>query len=278
MAPRLVEKNVDGKSTDSHKEYDVFTGHAKEITSPGREPSAHDFIWSLKEEPHYSRRKEILKKYPQIQKLFGHEPLTKYVILGICAVQLFTAWLMRDSLSYQSVLFWVLAYFVGGTSNQALFLGIHELSHNLGFKTIKGNKLFSILVANVPIGFPYAASFKPYHMDHHKYQGVEGVDTDLPTDFEAKLFSSTPGKAFFAVFQIFFYALRPITTNFQPLTWYHLLNVVYIFAFDFLLYKVFGLGAVIYFLCSTLLAGSGLHPCAAHFIAAHYVFTGDWET
>ena len=194
------------------------------------------------------------------------------------ALQFATAYFFRNADSWQTWPFWVAAYLIGGTCNQALFLGIHELSHNLGFKTIKANKLFSILVANVPIAFPYAASFKAYHMDHHKYQGVEGVDTDLPSELEGKLFSSFLGKAFFAVFQILFYALRPVLTYFQPLTWYHYLNVVYIFAFDILVWNFVGTGAVKYLLASTVLAGSGLHPCAAHFIAEHYVFTGEWET
>lgn len=167
---------------------------------------------------------------------------------------------------------------IGGTANQALFLGIHELSHNLGFKSIRANKLYSIMVANVPIGFPYAASFKPYHMEHHKYQGVEGVDTDLPTQLEAKLFSSLPGKLFFATFQILFYALRPVMTRYQPLGWYHLLNIVWVFAADFVLWQTFGAGAVFYLWASTVLAGCGLHPCASHFIAEHYVFTGEYET
>lgn len=184
-----------------HRDYDVFSGH-NPVLKPVKN-TEHDFIWSLKEEPHFSRRKEILKKYPEIQKLFGYEPLTKFVILGIVGLQFICAFTFRDAESYKSPFFWLAAYLIGGTCNQALFLGIHELSHNLGFKSIKANKLFSILVANVPIGFPYAASFKPYHMDHHKYQGVEGVDTDLPTEYEAKLFATTLGKAFFATFQLF---------------------------------------------------------------------------
>lgn len=157
-------------------------------------------------------------------------------------------------------------------------MGIHELSHNLGFKSIKANKLYSILVANVPIGFPYAASFKPYHMDHHKYQGVDGVDTDLPTKLEAQLFSSFLGKLFFVTFQLFFYAIRPVIVRAQKFTWYHVVNVAYIFAVDYVLFRFWGLGSLYYFWASTIIAGSGLHPCAAHFIAEHYVFTGDWET
>jgi sphingolipid delta-4 desaturase len=258
----------------NHKDFAVFSGSQV----PETVVTEHDFIWSLKDEPHCSRRKEILAKYPQIQSLFGVEPLTKYFILLIVSIQLTMAYVFRDSLSYKTWEFWVVAYVIGGTCNQALFLAIHELSHNLGFKSIFLNKIFSIMVANVPIGLPYAASFKPYHMEHHKYQGLEGVDTDLPTETEAIIFSSTLGKFFFATFHVFFYAVRPLMVRFQPLTAYHYFNLFWIFFIDYLLYNYVGHGCVIYFLVSTLWAGSGLHPCASHFISEHYVFSGDFET
>lgn len=117
-----------------------------------------------------------------------------------------------------------------------------------------------------------------YHLDHHKSQGVDGVDTDLPTELEARLFSSTAGKLFFAVFQILFYALRPILVRRQPFTTLHLINLVYIIAVDILLWRTLGAGCVLYFIASTFFAGSALHPCASHFIAEHYVFTGEFET
>ena len=60
-------------------------------------------------------------------------------------------------------------YVVGATANHSLFLAIHELSHNLGFKSISHNKLLS-MVANLPIGIAYCITFKPYHMEHHRYQ------------------------------------------------------------------------------------------------------------
>ncbi|KAI3653807.1 hypothetical protein MP228_001754 [Amoeboaphelidium protococcarum] len=266
------------RDQESHLNYAVFTGHADVLTPVPVVPADQEFIWSLKEEPHYSRRKEILKKYPQIQKLFGYDPTTKYVIVGIVALQLAFAWVFRDALSYQSVAFWLTAFAVGGACNQALFLAIHEMSHNLAFKSIAANKLFSSLVANIPISFPYAASFKPYHMDHHKYQGVEGIDTDLPTRVEALFFNSFIGKIAFVFFQILFYAVRPIFVKRQALTVYNLINAVWIFSFQAFLILYVGKGAAAYLLASTFFAGCGFHPCASHFIAEHYVFTGDWET
>ena len=36
-----------------------------------------DFVYRTQEEPHAIRRRAILKVHPEIQKLFGYEPLTK---------------------------------------------------------------------------------------------------------------------------------------------------------------------------------------------------------
>lgn len=81
-------------------------------------------------------------------------------------------------------------YVVGATANHSLFLAIHELSHNLGFKSVSNNKLLS-MVANLPIGIPYCITFKPYHMEHHRYQvfflyctSLRGVEIRLQDQFE----------------------------------------------------------------------------------------------
>ena len=49
------------------------------------------------------------------------------------------------------------------------------------------------------------------------------------------------------------------------------MNIVAQVAFDYGIIRFIGGRALIYFILSSFLAGS-LHPCAAHFIAEHYVF------
>ena len=36
--------------------------------------------WQYEEEPHSSRRKEILKKHPEIKKLMGYDPTIAYIV------------------------------------------------------------------------------------------------------------------------------------------------------------------------------------------------------
>ena len=88
-----------------------------------------------------------------------------------------------------------LAYVIGATANQAIFLAIHELSHNLLFRKPLHNKLFAVF-ANIPIGVPYSASFQPYHQLHHKFLGDMYLDTDLPTEYEGRFCRACPGKLF----------------------------------------------------------------------------------
>ncbi|EGP82913.1 unnamed protein product [Zymoseptoria tritici ST99CH_3D7] len=239
------------------KDLDIKTG--------GKE----DFFWTYTEEPHRTRRQAIIKAHPEVLKLCGPEPLTIPIVLAVVALQITCAYLLRNTpvLSWR---FMLTAYAIGATANQNLFLAIHEISHNLAFKSPAANRLLAV-VANLPIGIPYYASFRPYHLTHHKSLGVDGLDTDLPTALEAWFLDSVGGKAFFATFQILFYALRPMMVYQIPMTGIHAFNVAVQLLFDFAIVKSFGWHALGYFIMSSFLAGS-LHPCAGHFIAEHYVF------
>jgi len=246
-------------------------------------PRRDDFLYSEQEEPHASRKTEILQKYPEIKQLMRPEPLTMWVVFATVALQVYMAHL---TLEWTWGAYLAAIYVVGATANHSLFLAIHELSHNLGFKSIANNKLLS-MVANLPIGIPYCITFKPYHMEHHRYQGEEGVDTDIPTQIEGWFITSTSmsyidhtlRKAVFMFFQIFAYAFRPmlVKPSLVPKDKWIALNWAVQLAFDGMLVYVFGPKVMLYFLLSTFFAGS-IHPTAGHFLAEHYVMEGTTET
>jgi sphingolipid 4-desaturase/C4-monooxygenase len=252
---------------------DDVLGPATKDAEPTLDPievKERDFFWTYTEEPHRTRRLAIIKAHPEVTKLCGPEPLTKYVVLGVVATQILCAYVLRNT-SFFSPSYWALAYVVGATANQNLFMAIHEISHNLAFRSPLANRLFAT-VANLPIGIPYSASFRPYHLTHHKSLGVDGLDTDLPTALEAAFLDSILGKAFFCTFQILFYALRPMAVYRVPFTRIHGANVAIQALFDLVIVQTMGINALLYFILSSFLAGS-LHPLAGHFIAEHYVHT-----
>ena len=233
-----------------------------------------DFTWMLDEEPHRSRRMMILKAHPEIKQLYGHEWKTKYVVAATVLLQTYLAVAMRDA-SWPVFVFVV--YVVGATCNHSLFLAIHEWSHNLGFKTPRANQIGSMF-ANLAIGAPYSASFKPYHMDHHRNQGVDGLDTDIPHPAEANLVRNrTVMKSLYMLTQLLFYALRPAIIKPLKPNRMMLANVVLQASYDAALVYFFGWNALFYLLTCTVVCGS-FHPTAGHFLAEHLEIVEGVET
>ena len=74
------------------------------------------------------------------------------------ALQLSCAVLLRNTAIF-SWPFFLTAYVIGATANQNIFLSIHEISHNLAFRSPLANRLFAVF-ANLPIGVPYSAAFR----------------------------------------------------------------------------------------------------------------------
>ncbi|XP_041703163.1 sphingolipid delta(4)-desaturase/C4-monooxygenase DES2 isoform X2 [Coregonus clupeaformis] len=203
----------------------------------GKTGERGDFEWVYNDQPHTSRRKEILAKYPEIKSLMGPDPQLKWVVTGMVLTQLLACYMVH-SLSWKWVFFW--SYGFGGCINHSLTLAIHDISHNVAFgnKLARLNRWFAMW-ANLPIGLPYSASFKKYHIDHHRYLGGDGLDVDIPTDVEGWFFC-TP-----------------------------LLN--------FLIFYLWGLKPIVYLIAGSILC-MGLHPISGHFIAEHYMFLKGHET
>ncbi|XP_066923566.1 sphingolipid delta(4)-desaturase DES1-like [Clytia hemisphaerica] len=243
----------------------------------GAAVTREDFFWSSDNEPHAKRRKEILDKHPEIKKLMVVDHVFKYNVLALASFQLFMAFLM----SYLDVSWLNLAlvtYIVSGTANHALLLAIHEIAHNMAFGHVKPlyNRIFGIIV-NMPIGVPMAMSFKKYHLEHHRYQGHENIDVDIPTEIEARLFTTTMGKAIWMFLQPFFYALRPLVVNPKVACKLEVFNFILQIVFDVIIFQYFGGKALFYLIAGSLL-GMGLHPVAGHFISEHYMFSSEHDT
>lgn len=227
------------------------------------------------DEPHFSRRKEILKKYPQIKELYGPDIRLLPSILGIVFAQWSLAVFAANNID-NWYLFVLLAWSVGGTLTHWLSLGNHELSHNLCFHTTVFNEMLGF-VANCAQGIPTCISFKRYHLEHHYKQGEHITDVDVPTEWEGRFFHNTFRKTVFIFLQPAFYALRPLITNPKPLILKEALNFATVISFDLAFGYYFGWKALLFNVISTLL-GMGLHPVAGHFISEHYTFVEGQET
>lgn len=236
---------------------------------------ALDFSYSNAEEPHIQRTKDIIKKYPQIKKLMGRHPATFIWAFAIVAAQIGIAYLLRDS-SWWMVL--IAAYAVGAFANHALFVLIHEFTHNMVFKSKIAN-LWGGIMCDLPNAFPSSAAFRKYHLKHHAFQGHYDIDADLASKWEAKLIGSNfIGKSFWLMFFPIFQALRPPRLKeiqFQSSwIWINLLTVV---AFDIVLYMFVGPMAILYLVASFFFS-VGWHPLGARWIQEHYLVAPPQET
>jgi len=232
-----------------------------------------DYYWSYTDEPHATRRKEILLKYPQIKELYGYDPKTKYIVTAWVLSQFFMAYCMQNASWGMIVL---LAYCFGGFSTHALVLAMHEISHNLAFEKSAYNRLLGVF-ANIATVVPHFSFFQKYHMEHHQFQGVEGIDSDIPIKWEGEIFTSALTKALYVFFMPLFYIIRPLCLRPKSPGFWEAINWSAVFLCDYLVLETLGYRSLMYMLLSIFL-GSGLHPCAGHFIAEHYVFIKGQET
>ncbi len=234
-----------------------------------------DFYHSDSDEPHRLRTKQILSDHPEIRSFIGKNPYSFVIIVGLVGFQLSLAMLLANQP------WWLvlgLAYLVGAIANHALFVMIHECTHNLVFKKRSLNILASIL-ANVPLIVPTAVSFRKYHLKHHVYQGVYELDADLPGRWEARLVGNSHlRKALWLLLFPIVQATRPLhLRGVKHVDRWIVLNIVVQLSLDVAVYAVFGPKALMYLLLS-LFFSIGLHPLGARWIQRHYLVDSLQET
>jgi len=60
--------------------------------------------------------------------------------------------------------------------------------------------------------------------EHHKYQGDDELDMDIPSRLEGRLFYNTFTKLLWVILQPFFYTLRPVLMRPKPITCLEVIN------------------------------------------------------
>jgi len=233
-----------------------------------------DFVRTDRPNPHLKRGKAIVKRHPEIRRHFTPYPPSAAYIAAIVALQMGIAYWLRDA-----AWIWVIlcAYVVGAFASHALFVLIHEATHNLIVKGSTANRLLGIL-CNVGQGFPSAMSFRTYHRLHHSHLDEYFYDADLAFQWEARLVGNSPLRK--AIWLFLFSAIeivRPLRVK-RPYTdnWI-VANTLVIAATDALLWEACGPRGVVYVLLSTIV-GIGLHPLGARWVQEHYTFREGQET
>jgi sphingolipid 4-desaturase/C4-monooxygenase len=227
-------------------------------------------------EPHIGRQRKMLAAHPELKTLFGPDQEMFYWTVAIVAVQLAAA-IWAVSLPWWAFL--LVAYTLGAVANHACFVIVHEATHNLIFRSPAANRWAGIL-ANLPLFFPSAISFRKYHLLHHRFQGNMAYDGDLPSTWEARMVGSGPIRK--ALWLMFFFVFEGSTrpARLKSVAFFDVwtvVNMVVQFSFLGLLGYFFGAWAVAYLFVSTAFS-IGLHPLGARWIQEHYVFREGQET
>ena len=192
--------------------------------------------------------------------------------MGLVIIQLSIPFFLSENIW----IFFLVTYFIGTIISHALFLAIHEITHDLAYKKTSWNRWLAIL-ANLPLAFPFAMAFQTYHGKHHWHQGKVGIDTDLPSKIERRIFKGFVGKFFWMTSQILFYALRPLMIlPLRPDKW-QIANFIFQLSF-MVVYFYFASWIGLFYLILSLFFAGGLHPISAHFVAEHYIFKKGQET
>jgi len=226
-------------------------------------------------EPHLERTRKLLRAHPEVRALFGPVPSTAWFVVGIVGLQVAVAILLRG-VPWWGVL--IAAYLLGSIADHALWTLIHDCTHNLVFRRPRDNAMLQIL-ANLPIVFPAAISFRKFHLLHHRFQGDLELDADLASPAEARFVGNSSWRK--ALWLLSFFAWQaarvPRLKRIQIWDRWYVANLVAQVAFIGALWALAGWHSVLYVTLSSIFA-IGLHPVGARWIQEHYLTFPNQET
>src|SRR5262249_30179227 len=142
-----------------------------------------DYIHVTYGEPHAARGRQMLSAHPELRALIGPTSSTAVWTVVLVAAQVGLAFAVGDRP------WWIwapCAYILGATMDHALWALIHDMTHNLAFRSRSANRI-TMIVANLPLVVPGAISFAKYHLLHHRHMGDLELDAGVPGPTEARV-------------------------------------------------------------------------------------------
>jgi len=226
-----------------------------------------DYIRVSYLQPHWTRRKEILSAHPEVKALMQPEISTAFWVVSSVAFMTWLAW-MISSASMLSV--FILAYLVGAFVCHAQWVLVHELTHDLVFRSSYLNTFF-LLATNLSHIVPSSISFRYHHKMHHAHLNETYADPDVPSPIEDRIFGhSMLGKAMWLSTFALVQSVRTIRAP-QPFEWATVLNFVFNGVYGYIVFMYFSPRALLFlFLSSMCSVGFLLHPLGARWIAEHW--------
>lgn len=221
--------------------------------------------------PHADRRAEILRKHPEVAELFGTYKGTFVWSVVLVSFNVALAILCACHLPVWVAVF--ISYTIGAVVDHALWVLIHDATHNLVFKSVVLNRL-NVLFCNIPHVFPSSMMFRYYHILHHIELNRVYRDPDVPFEWEADLIGNSPLRK--SIWLALFFIVQALRTMFytyripnsKEMLWIvanWLLNITVTFA----IYYFFGIAPIL-FLVFASISSIGLHPLGARWIQEHY--------
>lgn len=221
--------------------------------------------------PHADRRTEILASHPEVASLFG-----TYRGTAVWSVTLVSFMLVLSVVLTKYLPMWaciLLSYGIGAVVDHALWVLIHDATHNLVFKGTVYNRIV-LLICNIPHVFPSSMMFRYYHILHHIELNQAYKDPDVPFEWEANLIGNSPLRK--SIWLAFFFIVQALRTAFytyripkgNELPWIACNWVVNVLCAGTLV-TFFG-WKPLFFLMFASISSIGLHPLGARWIQEHY--------